>query len=194
MLRLTVCCAVLAALLFVPLLAMSRDDPGGKEKIPTKSSYLLQTSVMSAGGSPGASTNFSTNGTLGQPTPIGIGTAAGKTLYAGFWGKFWLLTPVVDALVPEVFTNLAFQNFPNPFNPSTTIEFTVAQQSAVELSVFNVNGEKVTTLTNEDKSPGRYKVIWDGRDSFGREVSSGVYFYRLTIDDYHSTKKMLMLK
>ena len=61
-------------------------------------------------------------------------------------------------------------------------------------SLVNVKGEKVTTLTNERKSPGRYNVIWDGTDDFGREVSSGVYFYRLTIDDYHSTKKMLMLK
>jgi hypothetical protein len=162
--------------------------------MPTKSSYLLQTSVLSAGGSPGTSTNFGANGTLGQPTPIGVGSAADKTLYAGFWGKFWLLVPVADALAPEVFNNEVFQNFPNPFNPSTAIEYTVAKESPVELTVFNVKGEKVTMLTNEIKSPGKYTVTWDGRDSFGREVSSGVYFYRLTIDDYHSTKKMLMLK
>ena len=192
--RLRVCCAVLAAFLFLPSVALSRDDSGGTDKIPTKSFYLLQSSVISAGGSPGTSTNFSTNGTLGQPTPIGVGSAAGKTLYAGFWGKFWVLTPVVDALVPEVFSNMAFQNFPNPFNPSTAIEYTVAKESSVELTIYNVRGEKVATLTNETKSPGRYEVIWDGTDDAGREVSSSVYFYRLTIDDYTSTKKMLMLK
>jgi hypothetical protein len=188
------CCAAAAVFLLLPLLAFGGDEPGGKPKIPTKSSYLLQTSVISAGGSPGTSTNFSTNGTLGQPTPIGVGSSAGKILYAGFWGKFWLLVPVMDALVPEVFSNMAFQNFPNPFNPSTTIEFTVAQESPVELIVFNVGGEVVTKLANEGKLPGRYEVTWDGTDSFGREVSSGVYFYRLKIGDYKSTKKMLMLK
>jgi flagellar hook assembly protein FlgD len=100
----------------------------------------------------------------------------------------------VDALVPEAFSNMMFQNFPNPFNPSTTIEYSVSEESPVEIAVFNVGGEKVTTLLNETKSPGRYKVVWDGTDDAGREVSSGVYFYRLTIADYHSTKKMLMLK
>jgi len=114
--RLMIFCTVLAALLFMPSPATSRDNPGGKGKIPTKSSYLLQTSVMSAGGSPGTSTNFSTNGTLGQPTPIGVGSSAGTMLYAGFWGKFWLLTPIIDTLIPEVFSDMVFQNFPNPFN------------------------------------------------------------------------------
>lgn len=186
--------SLVLALLLIPCLTLSRDDPGSKDNIPTRSSYLLQTSVMGSAGAPGASTSFATNGTLGQPTPIGVGSSAGKMLHAGFWGKFWWPTSVADPLPPELLSNMVLQNFPNPFNPSTTIAYTVAEESPVEITVFNVGGEKVTTLTNETKSAGRYNVFWDGRDESGREVSSGVYFYRLSIGDYRSTKKMLMLK
>ena len=80
------------------------------------------------------------------------------------------------------------QNYPNPFNPSTTIPFQLpavsGQQSAVSgrrtavtLKVYNVLGELVRTLVNEEQGPGWYRVIWDGKDSLGKEVSSGVYFY-----------------
>lgn len=182
--------SLVLALLLIPSLALSRNDPRGEDEIPTRSSYLLQTSVMGAAGAPGTSTNFATNGTLSQPTPIGVGSSAGKVLSAGFWGRFWSPTSVVD----ELLSDMVFQNFPNPFNPSTRIEYTVAEESPVEITVFNVRGEKVTTLTNETKSAGRHNVLWDGRDKSGREVSSGVYFYRLSIGDYRSTKKMLMLK
>ena len=192
--RLKLFCFAAIMLLAFPSFAIELDEGPDKSKAPARSSYLLATSVMSSGGSPGTSTNFSANGTLGQPTPIGVGSSAGKVLYAGFWGKFWVLTPIVDALVPEVFKNLVFQNFPNPFNPSTTIEYSVAKDRRVEIAVFNVRGEKVATVTNEMKPPGRYKAVWNGRDDRGREVSSGVYFYRLEVGDYSSTKKMLMLK
>jgi hypothetical protein len=182
---------LLAGLLLFPALAFC----DGKDiEPPKKATYLLQTSVISAGGSPGSSTNYATNGTLGQPTPIGVGTSADKTLYAGFWGKFWLLVPVVDALIPEAFENMVFQNFPNPFNPSTTIEFTVAEETPVELLVYNVNGEMVKTLVDNVRGAGRYNIVWDGTDTHGRDVSSGVYFYRLSVGDFKSTKKMLMLK
>jgi hypothetical protein len=82
---------------------------------------------------------------------------------------------------------MVLQNFPNPFNPSTTIDYTVAEESPVVITVYNVEGRKITTLANETKSPGRYRAIWNGRDGAGRGVSTGVYFYRVTIGDYRST-------
>jgi hypothetical protein len=81
------------------------------------------------------------------------------------------------------------QNYPNPFNPSTTISFTVAKESNVRLSIYNLLGQKVATLIDENKNPGRQSVVFDAK-----ELSSGVYFYRLEAGSFISVKKMLLLK
>jgi len=86
------------------------------------------------------------------------------------------------------------QNYPNPFNPSTTISYTVPERSKVTLAVYNVIGQKVTTLVNEIKPVGSYSVTWDGADAAGAEVASGIYFYRLTAGEIVRTRKMLLLK
>ena len=89
------------------------------------------------------------------------------------------------------------QNLPNPFNPVTTISFSVppdAGSSRVELRVYAVDGSVVRTLLDESVGSGRRSVIWDGLDERGRAASSGVYFYRLSIDGESSTKKMVLLK
>ncbi|MBU1100050.1 MAG: T9SS type A sorting domain-containing protein [Bacteroidetes bacterium] len=81
------------------------------------------------------------------------------------------------------------QNYPNPFNPSTTIEFTLVANSRVKLIVYNILGAVVKTLVNGDLSSGYHKYNFDGRD-----LSSGIYFYRLETDKSHLTKKMILLK
>ena len=87
------------------------------------------------------------------------------------------------------------QNYPNPFNPSTTILFEVPVKSHVKLDVFNVLGQKVTTLVNEDLAPNSYTKTWDGHADGGNQVASGIYFYRLTAgDNVVMTKKMMLLK
>ncbi|MCF7912768.1 MAG: DUF1565 domain-containing protein [Candidatus Cloacimonetes bacterium] len=73
-------------------------------------------------------------------------------------------------------------NYPNPFNPETTIAFNVPQAGKVELSVYNVKGQKVRTLTNAEYAAGEHEVVWQGIDNAGRQVSSGVYFFRLDIE------------
>jgi hypothetical protein len=158
------------------------------------SSYVLQSSVMGAAGAPVSGSGKEANGTLGQSTPLGVGSSTNFTVHPGFWRAYRVIVSVIDQLVPEVFSNALFQNFPNPFNPSTTIRFTVAAESPVELLIFNVQGQKVRTLVNEGKSAGSYRVVWDGRNENGRLVASGVYFYRLRVGGYMSVKKMLMLK
>jgi flagellar hook assembly protein FlgD len=87
-----------------------------------------------------------------------------------------------------------YQNHPNPFNPSTTISFTLPEKSATTLSIYNVNGELVTTLVNRALEAGFEEVTWNGRDANGNQVSTGVYFYRLCAGKRTLTKKMVLLK
>jgi Leucine-rich repeat (LRR) protein/pimeloyl-ACP methyl ester carboxylesterase len=93
------------------------------------------------------------------------------------------------------------QNYPNPFNPSTTIKYQLKGESPstkssmfATLKIFNIRGQLVRTLVNEEKLPGSYSVIWDGKDQNGKQVASGVYFYRLEAGDYQETKRMVLLK
>jgi hypothetical protein len=86
------------------------------------------------------------------------------------------------------------QNFPNPFNPITTIGFQVQKSGDVELTIFNSLGQSIRTLVDESREPGEYSVQWDGKDDNGRLLASGVYFYQLKVGDFVSTKKMIMLK
>ncbi len=98
---------------------------------------------------------------------------------------------IVDAL-PEDF-NLK-QNYPNPFNPETVLEYSVKAKSHVALEIFNITGQKVRTLVNETVPAGSYRIVWDGRDETTEKVSSGIYLYRLTSDNFTETKKMVLLK
>ncbi len=86
------------------------------------------------------------------------------------------------------------QNRPNPFNPVTTINYTVPVPGRISVEVFNLLGRKVRTLVNDTKSAGSYRIEWNGRDDADQPVSSGVYFYRLKAGDIVQTKKMLLIK
>jgi hypothetical protein len=86
-------------------------------------------------------------------------------------------------------------NYPNPFNPETTIRFSVTQTSSfVTLEIYNLKGQKVTTLIDKHFENGSHTVTWDGKDSNNKPVASGIYFYNLKVDNYTSTKKMVLLK
>jgi flagellar hook assembly protein FlgD len=86
------------------------------------------------------------------------------------------------------------QNYPNPFNPTTTIAFTLSQPGVVDLSIFDVAGQRVRTLERGVQPAGRNSVVWDGRGDDGTAVASGVYFYRLTVGARVFTRKMLLVK
>lgn len=86
------------------------------------------------------------------------------------------------------------QNRPNPFNPTTTITFALPKESEVTLEVFNLLGQKVIDLVDEHLSAGTKSVEWDGRDALGREVPSGIYFYRMRAESFAETKKMVLMK
>ncbi len=86
-------------------------------------------------------------------------------------------------------------NFPNPFNPTTTISYSVKKSGNVTLEIFNTKGQKIKTLINKDHESGNYTVSWDGKDGNNRSVSSGIYFYKMQAGGrYTSTKKMILLK
>lgn len=86
------------------------------------------------------------------------------------------------------------QNWPNPFNPITQIEYALPERCHVKLIIYNVRGQKVMTLVDEEQSPGYKAVRWNARNQTGNEVASGIYFYRLEAGSYIKVEKMLLLK
>jgi hypothetical protein len=89
------------------------------------------------------------------------------------------------------------QNYPNPFNPTTDISYQIADQGPSihsTLKIYNMLGQEVRTLVDRFLEPGYYLARWDGRDEHGREVTSGVYFYRMVAGPYASTRRMVLLK
>jgi len=86
------------------------------------------------------------------------------------------------------------QNFPNPFNPTTKINYELPQSSKVVLKIFDALGKEVRLLVNKDLSAGKYQVEWNGMDNNFRSVATGVYYYQLNVNGTSQTKKMLLLK
>ncbi|RMH89545.1 MAG: T9SS C-terminal target domain-containing protein, partial [Calditrichaeota bacterium] len=99
--------------------------------------------------------------------------------------------------VPERF--FLSQNFPNPFNPTTTIPFGLPEEARVSLEIFNLLGQKVRTLLSRERlAAGYHRVVWDGLSDAGQRVASGIYFYRLIArssrgKEFHRTRKMVLL-
>ncbi|NIM97071.1 MAG: T9SS type A sorting domain-containing protein [candidate division Zixibacteria bacterium] len=87
-----------------------------------------------------------------------------------------------------------YQNYPNPFNPQTQLRYDLPASGQVELSVYNVLGQRVRVLVDEMQEAGRKSVIWDGKDGSGHEVASGIYFYKIKAENYQKTMKMVLLK
>jgi hypothetical protein len=86
------------------------------------------------------------------------------------------------------------QNYPNPFNPTTNFNFTLAKPAQVKIDIFNIVGQKVRTLVDDEMKAGVYLADWDGKDDNGSSVSSGIYFYRMQAGDFSDTKKMVLVK
>jgi len=86
------------------------------------------------------------------------------------------------------------QNYPNPFNPVTDIQYQIPEAVHVELSIYNVLGQAIYTLVDDQRAAGKYTIRWFGTDSQGREVSAGLYFYQIKAGDFVSVRKMVLLK
>jgi len=108
-------------------------------------------------------------------------------------------TPPTDTAIAAspATTPLTFalaQNFPNPFNSSTSIHYTLAERQYIELALYNIGGQKIVELDRGERAPGRYTIPWDGRNTQGRPVASGLYLYQLRSKDQQQTRKLLLLR
>jgi hypothetical protein len=180
-------------LLFVPFIFLFFNFAlGSGEKIPWWS--------INAGGNVyDSSTNYKLCGSTAQSV-AGKDTIPGTVpfCYSGFWNP-WVkkMTPVeweeVDqAEIPKEFE--LRQNYPNPFNPNTVIEYALPKSAHVTIEIYNLLGQKINVLVDEDQKVGFYRLGWDGKDKDGGELASGIYFYRIQAGDFVKCKKMIMLK
>ncbi len=136
----------------------------------------------------------------GQSSEVGARVATFETnplqnmSQAQSFGAVTSVRTVDGAHRPAAFA--LFANYPNPFNPSTEIRYQLATASSTPttLRVYNLLGQEIRTLVNERQPAGLYAVVWDGNDTFGRAVSSGVYIYRLEVDGFVESRKMLLVK
>lgn len=112
----------------------------------------------------------------------------------------WLIDAVV--ISPETGTTsenvsgqqLLLANYPNPFNPDTKINFSLPYESEIELDIYNIRGQHITNLVSSSMPKGNHTIIWNGKNKANKQVSSGVYFYRLSTDREAKTNKMILLK
>ncbi len=136
------------------------------------------------------SVHVSANNFQGQ-TAEGVVVHANQTTTVNF-----ILIPGSDSddpVAPVTATELV-GNYPNPFNPSTTIRYSILEPSPVTLVIYNLKGQKVRVLVDQLRPTGHHTVVWDGKDDKGSPVSSGVYYYRMQAGDYHNVRKMLLME
>ncbi len=109
-----------------------------------------------------------------------------------YYGNLLEVTIDKQGILPSEYS--LHQNYPNPFNPNTTIFYELPAPSHVRIEVFNVLGQRVATLLDGREEAGIHSVQWDSRSESGSKVSSGIYFYRITSDDFTAEKKMVLMK
>lgn len=95
-------------------------------------------------------------------------------------------------ILPSTYT--LDQNYPNPFNPETVISFSLPKSGNVQIKIYDVLGNEVRTLIDEERFAGKHNIYWNSTDNFGKRVSSGVYFYTISADNFTQTKKMVLMK
>jgi hypothetical protein len=130
------------------------------------------------------------------PTTPGAYAPTHNGAYDVFVAKFEILTEVESEEhvigMPERFE--LSQNYPNPFNPETWISYQLPSFSPVTLKIYNIYGQLVNTLVDEEKAPGAYQVCWSGRDVHGSQVASGVYFCKMKAGAFDKSIKMVLVK
>jgi len=159
---------------------------------------------------------YNTTGSYWEETHATITNDGSKVVWASNWNQNvgqekvflmqlnmppnWkqLTTGIKDVPILKPENVQLMQNYPNPFNPETTIQFEIPFTGKhivkVELSIYNLQGELIRTLLNEEKSSGIYQVHWDGLNEAGNRMATGIYLYRIRADEFDATKKMILMK
>jgi hypothetical protein len=164
---------------------------------PAGADYILVKDVLSTSGGHLESAGYLLDYSTGQ-TAVGQSEGTSYLETGGFWSwETWGPAVGVEqeadpGTVPEIFR--LSQNYPNPFNPRTHIVYQLPRGELVELVVYNVRGQAVCRLVDEEQVAGEHEVVWDGVDGAGRPVASGIYFYQLVAGQFAETRKMLLLK
>jgi Secretion system C-terminal sorting domain len=150
--------------------------------------YQISSSVFGNGGVPVSSAVYSINSTIGQ-TFIGAVENAGYQHDVGFWysTRVYVGIEAVEDQLPKKFE--LYQNYPNPFNPVTNIKYAVPKPAHVRIEIYNILGQRVRTLLNEEKSPGYYVVGFDASS-----LASGFYIYRMQAEGFVDIRKMIVTK
>ncbi|MEZ5359643.1 MAG: T9SS type A sorting domain-containing protein [Candidatus Zixiibacteriota bacterium] len=128
---------------------------------------------------------------LGARTSVVDGNDQGWAIIQSGWQEPVAVDDGPEDL-PRIFT--LKQNYPNPFNSGTSIEFSLFKSGVTEISIYNILGNVVRVITSEEMQPGNQTVYWDGRDSRGLVVASGIYFYKIKQGNDYEVKKMIFMK
>ncbi len=151
-------------------------------------------SVNAGGNVYAGSGSYRLSSSVGQAV-AGKAEGAHYVMYAGFWNPAILTVGLEEGIVrvtPKVHS--ITQNYPNPFYRSTQIRYAIPRSERVKVEVFNVTGQSVRVLVDQEETLGYKVVSWDGRDEDGLNLGCGVYFYRMTTPEFQATKKMLLLR
>ena len=119
-------------------------------------------------------------------------TSGASTLFEEGFEEDNLSSEEVEFNSPKMF--LLYPNFPNPFNPSTTLKYSLPLRAHVYITIYDILGKNIYTRENGIQNPGVKSVIWNGTDSFGRPVSAEIYLYKIQAGDFVQTRKMVLLK
>ena len=115
------------------------------------------------------------------------------TVAATGYGLFSIALGTIDDIgLPSRYT--LYQNYPNPFNPVTVIQYDLPEFSKVKLTIYDLAGRQVRSLTNETQAPGLKTIVWDAKDDLGNKMGAGVYIYQIKTDNYIDSKKMILVK
>lgn len=152
------------------------------------SQHVLKNSVFANGGGLIASPNNFSNVVVGQPLS-GLSTNTNTVLHSGFLFSAGLLTDISDDQLGIPTEYGLSQNYPNPFNPTTTIKYSVPEPAKVRIQIFNMLGQSIKILVNEEQAAGFYSFEFNASS-----LASGVYIYRMISNNYVETKKLMLLK
>ena len=126
-----------------------------------------------------------------------IGNAPEGEFWIRYKETIWQLIPTPTLIESDESTPSEFSitgNYPNPFNPTTTIEFTIPETGFINLSIYNITGQKIRELVSDTMTAGTHSIVWDGRDGNGMMVSSGIYLSRLVSGGNVTVGRMLLMK